>query len=128
MKPRFDMISSLAIACVWLLFFMVKTPLANAVTARYQSVILAAARGNVSNSVIFVENRLRDGALLFTAALVGAMIYRFAATRFLICRTRRLRGLLFSALVGFGLVNAWLLLSMHTTLFWCLMWQGESTE
>jgi hypothetical protein len=117
----------LLVACpvaAWGLLGLLGKPIAREGAARFGSRILRLGDGKFTSPETFIELRLRDCALLLTAACLLALARAAATSAF----TRRLPSRvrwISDALVGFVCVNVFAVLAAQTVLFWCLLFTGK---
>jgi hypothetical protein len=125
---RYIWLCTAGIVFLWLLYFVLGTPVSRHLAARFAEAVLRATRGNVADPAIFIRGRLCEGLLLATLLVVAAWLH-IAITQIILRKSaNRSRHWIAHAVSGFVLFNLWLGLAMQTTLFWCAMWQGEATQ
>ena len=116
------------LATAWLAHVLFAPAFARALAGRWGDKILSATRGNVVDAAAFVQLCLCDALVLFSAAILAVLVQRCIARRCVPVPQETNRGWILQAGTGFVLVNVVLALAMHTTLFWCLFWQGDATS
>jgi len=117
----------LLVACpvaAWGLLGLLGKPIAHEGAARFGSRILRLGDGKFTSPEKFIELRLRDCALLLTAACLLPLALPPATSAF----TRRLPSRarwISDAVSGFVCINVFAVIAAHTVLFWCLLFTGK---
>lgn len=113
---------------LWLAYFIAGNSASRELAARFSGVVLRATRGNVADPAVFIQQRLAEGLLLATFFIAGIWL-QLCITKIILRKSLNpTRHWIAHASSGFILFNVWLGLAMQTTLFWCLMWQGDATQ
>jgi multisubunit Na+/H+ antiporter MnhB subunit len=124
MRPKFAFLLVVMLAFVWVLYGFLGDRVASHISSRFGSKILAHGDGKFTNVQVFVKNRLKDGAVLVTAACILLLVYRQLSA----VATRRLRTPGRWIVQGWGAficLNAFAACAAHHTLFWCLLFTGK---
>jgi hypothetical protein len=113
-------------AAALVLYAVLGSTLAHALDVRFGPRVLQMAAGKTTDSRMFIQMRLREAALLLSAAALIALAQLLAAS--LINRKTPPRwAWVLSGLSGFVCLNAFALVASHTVLFWCLLFAGTGT-
>ena len=124
MKGRLTLWLVVVPVIVWALFEFSGDSVSSRISARFASRILAGGDGKFTNAQAFVENRLRDGAVLTTAACLLILAGRWLSALV----GRRLRTparWIVQGWIAFVGLNVFTAVAAHTVLFWCLLFSGK---
>jgi len=124
MRRRLMILLVASPVATWGLLGLLGKPIAQEAAARFGSRILRLGDGKFTSPETFIELRLRDCALLLTAACLLPLARAPATsafTRRLPSRARWISG----ALSHFVCLNVFALIAAQTVLFWCLLFTGK---
>lgn len=110
---------------VWLGYALLGRRVARYVFAHFSETVMWLTVGSVMDAEKFVQNRLWEAAYLFSALVAVIIIHNLLTRIFLKKTSGQNAHWIFHAIVGFVLVNLWLAVACHTTLFWFAFWQGK---
>jgi hypothetical protein len=110
---------------VWLGYALLGRRVARYVFAHFSETVMRVIVGSVMDAEKFVQNRLWEAAYLFSALVAVIIIHNLLTGMFLKKTSGQNARWIFHAIVGFVLVNLWLAVACHTTLFWFAFWQGK---
>lgn len=116
------------VAAMWLGYATLGPLATRTVSDHFGATILRATQGNLADAHAFVGTCAREAVLLLSVALLAVIVYRLLCRLCLGPASNKTGAWVFLTVMGFVLFNVWLAVAMHTTLFWCLMWQGEETN
>jgi hypothetical protein len=123
MRRKFTVALGICPVVIWALFGLFGKRISSGLASHYGARILAMGSGKFTDADRFVYMRLKDLALLATAACVLALAWVVAGAF-----ARRLfspRGQwIFQALSAFICLNCWAAVAAHTVLFWCVLFSG----
>jgi hypothetical protein len=112
-------------AIFWAFFGLLGDRVSSGLSSRFGSRILASGDGKFTEVQPFVKNRMKDGAVLLTAACLLILVQRTLAD----LATRRLRTptcWIVGGWSAFICLNIFAAIAAHTVLFWCLLFTGKN--
>jgi hypothetical protein len=116
------------VAAMWLGYVTLGPLATRSVSVHFGAAILQATQGNLADAQAFVGTCACEALLLLSVALLAVIVYRLLSRHCLGPASNKTGAWAFLTVIGFVLFNVWLAVATHTTLFWCLMWQGEETN
>jgi hypothetical protein len=123
MRRRFTMALAICPIVIWVLYGLLGKLISWRVAAHYGPRILAIGDGKFAHADKFVHLRMKDFAVLVTAAclLALALMVAGAVWRRRVCGRAQW---ILQALGGFICLNCFAAFAGHTVLFWCVLFTG----
>jgi hypothetical protein len=124
MRARLTLLLIVTPAIVWVLFGLLGDRVSSSLSSRFGPQILARGDGKFTSVQPFVKRRLKDAAVLMTAACLLIVLHRRLAA-FAIRRLQTPARWIVQGWSAFICLNVFAGVAAHTALFWCLLYTGK---